>query len=78
MSTRTVPEALRGIVRFKEQRVFRCWYYCEACDDAEFTDEMLVVSHSWCPHCGAKCEPDTVDELFEDRPEFDVDEMEID
>lgn len=75
MSARTVPEALRGIIRFRNQRVFHCFYECNECTDlgSEWMDEMLTVSHSWCPCCGLKAEPYFVEEFEEERPEF-VDE----
>lgn len=72
-----MPDALRGIVRFKEQRVFRCHFVCPACD-SRFMDEMLVNGASYCPHCELRCEPAAVTEFTEEWPEFDVAEMEID
>lgn len=77
MSARTVPDALRGIVRFRQQRVFRCHYTCDDCGE-RWTDEMLTVSYSWCSFCEAKTEPHETEELLVDMAEFDVAEMEID
>lgn len=37
-------------------RVFRNFYLCDECPN-EWTDEMLTVSHSWCPCCDKQCEP---------------------
>lgn len=36
--------------------VFRNYYQCDACPN-EWGDEMLSVSHSWCPCCDGKVEP---------------------
>lgn len=60
----------------KEQRVFRVFFECLACTDvgSEFEDEMLTVSHSWCPNCGRRCEPIGHEEFEETRYEFDLDD----
>ena len=55
---------------FKAQRVFTITYYCD-CQN-EFRDEMLTVSHSYCPTCDRKVEPGTIEEHEEERPEFDL------
>lgn len=68
-----VPEALRGIVVFREQRVFLCHYICDRCPN-EWEDELLVQCHSWCPCCDDKCEPYLVEEIIEERPEFDLED----
>ena len=62
---------------FRSQRVFTITYYCESCPN-EFTDEMLTVSHSYCPCCDAKCEPGTIEESEEELPEFDLSDEGID
>lgn len=74
MSARTVPQALRGIIRFREQRVFRCHYFCPSCD-SEWCDEALVVSAAYSPCCDEKAEPYDTEEFLVERPEFDIDEM---
>lgn len=68
-----MPDALRGIIRFKEQRVFRCHFVCAACE-ATFEDEMLVRGASWCPCCETRCDPAAVMEFTEERPEFDLED----
>ena len=78
MANRQIPASLRGIVELKRARVFRVHFYCEACPN-EFTDEMLTVSHSYCPCCDARIEPEpgSWDEYEEERPEFtDLPDME--
>jgi hypothetical protein len=35
-------------------------------------DEALVVATGYCPSCDAACEPYYVEELVEERPEFDL------
>ena len=63
-------------VVLREQRVFRCYYRCENEDcspfGSEWVEEALVVASGFCPSCGAKCEPEHADELFEELPEFDL------
>jgi hypothetical protein len=59
-----------AIVR-KAQRVFICHYQCDACPN-EWEDELLAVSHSWCPCCDAKVEPYYTEEFEVERPEFDL------
>lgn len=79
MANRQVPASLKGIVRFRTQRVFRVWFYCDAPDcselGSEWCDEMLTVSHSWCPSCGRRAEPEpnSWEEFEEERAEFDID-----
>ena len=63
--------ALGVQIVLKAQRVFTITYYCDDCCN-EFTDEMLTVSHSWCPCCDAKCQPGTIEEHEEEMPEFDL------
>lgn len=46
-------------------RVFQNHYQCDDCPN-EWTDEMLTVSHSWCPCCDAQMEPYASDELLAD------------
>lgn len=77
MSARTVPDAMRGIVRFRSQRVYHLFYECNECTDlgSEWMDEALVITHSYCPCCGLKAEePYFVEEFEEDRPEFAIDD----
>jgi hypothetical protein len=52
-------------------RVFVNHYLCEACPN-EFSEEMPVVTHSWCPCCEARCEPYDYETLLEDAAEEDV------
>ena len=58
----------------RERRVFRCTYYCDDCTRAgsEWTDHLLVAGPSWCPCCDRLTEPDSVDEITECGPEFDL------
>jgi hypothetical protein len=66
LSPITAPPILR------HQRIFRCWYLCGECYSGnEFADEMLTAGISWCPACGAKCEPCLVEEFEEDRLEWE-------
>lgn len=73
---RQVPKALRGIIRFREQRVYRLYYECLECTGlgSEWMDEALAVGPSWCPCCDRKAEePYFVEEFEEERPEFAID-----
>lgn len=49
----------------RQFRVFTVTYYCDDCGN-EFTDQMMAVSHSWCPCCDAKVQPGTIEEHEED------------
>lgn len=49
----------------RQFRVFAITYYCDDCPN-EFTDQMMTVSHSWCPSCDRKIEPGTIEEHEED------------
>ena len=64
--------SLKTVIR--ERRVFRCVYFCEDCTRAgsEWTDHLLVAGPSWCPCCDRLTEPDSVDEIIEEGPEFDL------
>ena len=81
MSVRKSPSLLQvaGVV-FRQQRVFRCYYECNAEDcsplGSEWVDELLVAGKSWCPCCEREAEPYAVDEIVEERPEFDIEEVE--
>lgn len=46
---------------FKALRVFSVQFFCDECD-GQFIDEMLTVSHSWCPNCDSRCEPDGIEQ----------------
>ena len=48
----------------KPQRVFRNHYQCDGCD-TEFSDEMLVISTSFCPACDAECQPYSSEAMFD-------------
>ena len=48
----------------KQFRIFRNHYICDDCPN-EWTDEMLVISHSWCPCCDMKCDPYSSESLIE-------------
>ena len=63
--------ALGVPIVLKAQRVFTITYYCGECDN-EWTDEMLTVSHSWCPCCDCMAQPGTIEEHEEELPEFDL------
>lgn len=66
------PFTALGIpIVLKAQRVFTITYYCDSCPN-EWTDELLTVTHSYCPCCDAKCEPGTIEEHEEELPEFDL------
>jgi hypothetical protein len=75
MTKQKSPSLLRiaGVV-LREQRVFRCHYLCDDCTDvgSEWCDELLVAGPSWCPCCDTQREPYAVDEIFIERPEFDL------
>jgi len=75
MSRQKSPSLLRvaGVV-LRGQRVFRCHYICNDCTDtgSEWCDELLVAGPSWCPCCDTQAEPYAVDEIYEERPEFDL------
>jgi hypothetical protein len=58
----------------KQQRVWRNHYICDECPN-EFSDEMLVISHSWCPCCDAQIEPYSSESLL-DMIITDEDELE--
>lgn len=53
-----------GLV-LRPMRVFRNRYHCERCGE-HWEDEMLTVSHSWCPFCESKREPWDYEELIVD------------
>lgn len=79
MANRQVPASLRGIIRLREQRVFRCYFECNDCTDlgSEWVDEMLVVGNSWCPCCDRRVEePYFVEPFCEERAEFDLSDEE--
>ena len=63
-----------GIV-LRAQRIMRCYYLCDDCPN-EWTDELLVAGPSWCPCSDAAIEPYSVEEFVEERPEFDLPEIE--
>ena len=48
----------------KPQRVFRNHYICPHCD-SEFSDEMLVISSSFCPACDAEIAPYSSEAMFD-------------
>lgn len=64
------PEPINIV--WRERRVFRLHYQCEACPN-EWSDEALVVSHGYCPACDRRIEePYYVEEFEVVRPEFDL------
>jgi hypothetical protein len=62
----------------RERRVFHCFYECNWLDcspfGSEWMDTLLVAGPSWCPCCGRKAEPDSVQEDLEYGPEFEDDD----
>lgn len=46
-------------------RMFKNRYVCDACD-FDWTDDMLMISHSWCPECEARNEPWLSEPFLED------------
>jgi hypothetical protein len=46
-------------------RVFTNFYLCDACPN-EWSTEMMVVAHDWCPCCGAKCDPYDYEALLDE------------
>jgi hypothetical protein len=48
----------------KPIRVIRNHYLCDECPN-EWTYDMLVISHDWCPCCDGKCEPYASESLIE-------------
>ena len=66
------PTTLKIVPR--EQRIFRCYYVCDAPDcspiGSEWVDEALVVTTGYCPCCDRAYEPVDFDEIIEERLEF--------
>jgi hypothetical protein len=61
----TAPATLR-----RQQRIFRCWYFCQDCN-GEWNDELLTAGPSWCPACDGAAEPYCIEEFEEDRAEWE-------
>jgi hypothetical protein len=76
MATATLTHERCAFTRIthRPQRVFQCHYFCDECPN-EFSDELLVAGPSWCPACDKPCEPYSVVEFEESRPEFEEEEV---
>ena len=55
-------------------RYFRVTFYCDECPN-EFTDDMVTISHSWCPCCDKECQPDGHEALFDLVEDEDLEEV---
>jgi hypothetical protein len=49
----------------RQFRIFRSHYLCDACPN-EWSDEMMVVTSSYCPCCDAEAEPYDSEALLDD------------
>lgn len=52
--------------------MFSVQFFCDECG-GQFIDEMLTVSHSWCPNCDSRCEPDGIQEFELECEDDEVD-----
>jgi hypothetical protein len=65
------------VIVTRPRRVFVCSYECDACSPfgSEWTTELNEPRPDYCPRCDRQYEPYAVDEVTEDRPEFDEVEL---
>lgn len=70
MATRNLAFATAPAILRRQQRIFRCHYFCLDCE-SEWSDELLTTGASWCPCCIGVAEPYSIEEFEEDRPEWE-------